>query len=46
LEAVPGVAVEQVAIGSAVVEYDAATVDAQRIRQAVEDEGYAVTASA
>lgn len=46
LEAVPGVAVENVAIGSAVVEYDAAVVDASRITAAVEEEGYAVTATA
>jgi copper chaperone len=45
LEAVPGVSVENVAIGSAVVEFDAQVISADVVRQAVEDEGYAVTAS-
>lgn len=46
LEAVPGVSVETVALGSAVVEYDPNAVTTDTIRQAVEDEGYAVTATA
>ena len=46
LEAMRGVTVEQVALGSAVVEYDAAAVTADKIRQAVGEEGYAVTATA
>ncbi len=45
LEAVPGVSVDEVAIGTAVVEFDASATDAARIQQAVEDEGYAVLAA-
>ncbi|MBI3791155.1 MAG: heavy-metal-associated domain-containing protein [Gemmatimonadetes bacterium] len=40
LAAVPGVQVDAVAIGTAVVQYDPATVTAERIAQAVADEGY------
>ncbi len=45
LEATPGVQVEQVAIGSAAVHYDADTVTPERIAQAVTDEGYAAVVS-
>ena len=43
LEAVPGVMVEQLAIGSATVAYDEAATNADAIAQAVDDEGYPVT---
>ena len=43
LEAVPGVTVEQLAIGSATVAYDEAATNADAIAQAVDDEGYPVT---
>lgn len=46
LQAVPGVEVERVAIGSAVVRYDAATVAPGRIAQAVTDDGYATVVAA
>ena len=46
LKAVPGVEVERVAIGSAVVRYDAATVAPSRIAQAVTDDGYAAVVAA
>ena len=36
--------VEQVKIGGATVAYDPASISPARIRQAVEDQGYAVTA--
>lgn len=42
LKALDGVQVEQVQIGSAVVSYDPGTVSPDRIREAVEDEGYGV----
>lgn len=42
LESVDGVKVEQVAIGSAVVDFDPAVTSPARIAQAVSDEGYAV----
>ncbi|HEX2779966.1 MAG TPA: cation transporter [Gemmatimonadaceae bacterium] len=42
LKGVNGVTVEQVAIGSATVSFDPAKTPADRITQAVEDEGYAV----
>ena len=45
LKALDGVAVEQVAIGSATVSYDPATTTPDRIAEAVEDEGYTVTAT-
>lgn len=41
-----GVQVEQVQVGSAVVNYDEARVTPARITEAVEDEGYAVTTAA
>lgn len=40
LEDVPGVAVRQVTIGSAEVDYDPAEVPEQKILDAVGDEGY------
>ena len=40
LEAIPGVAVRQVAIGSAELDYDPAAATAQAILDAVDDEGY------
>ena len=45
LDAVPGVEVEAVAIGSARVRFDERQASRSRITQAVVDEGYAVTAS-
>lgn len=45
LKALEGVQVEQVAIGSATVSYDPATITPQRIAEAVEDEGYQVAAT-
>ena len=44
LKALDGVAVENVAIGKATVSYDPATVSTSRIAQAIESEGYGVTA--
>jgi len=41
LQAVDGVEVREVQVGSARVAYDPATVKADRITQAIEDEGYA-----
>ena len=46
LEGVNGVAVDQVAIGSATVRYDATATSAEHIKQAVEAEGYPVTSAA
>lgn len=46
LEGVNGVAVDQVAIGSATVRYDATATSADQIKQAVEAEGYPVTSAA
>ena len=43
LKALDGVAVEQVAIGTATVQYDPAATSVDRLRDAVEDEGYQVT---
>jgi copper chaperone CopZ len=45
LDAVPGVEVETVAIGSATVRFDEQQLDRARITQAVVDEGYEVTAA-
>jgi copper chaperone len=45
LDALPGVTVEQVTIGRAVVQYDAAQATADRIVQAVTDEGYEAVAT-
>lgn len=45
LQGVPGVEVEQVAVGSAVVAYDPDRVSPEAIARAVADEGYQVTAS-
>lgn len=42
LEGVPGVTVEEVEIGTARVGYDDAQVRVEQIRDAVEEEGYAV----
>lgn len=44
LESLDGVKVEQVRIGSAVVQYDPAKVTPDAMREAVADEGYEVTA--
>lgn len=46
LSEIEGVKVEQVKIGSAVVQFDAAKVSASKIAEAVEDAGYAVVESA
>lgn len=43
LKGLDGVAVEQVAIGTATISYDPATTSVDRLRDAVEDEGYQVT---
>ena len=40
-----GVTVEQVGIGAASVSFDPAATSRERIAQAIEDEGYAVTAT-
>lgn len=45
LAGVEGVQVEQVAVGRAVVSFDPASTSAERIAQAVADEGYAVVAT-
>ena len=45
LQALAGVEVEQVQVGSAVVRYDEGAVTPARIAQAVEDGGYAVVAT-
>ena len=45
LKSLDGVAVEQVAIGTATVQYDPASTTGDRLRGAVEDEGYQVTAT-
>jgi copper chaperone len=44
LKELAGVTVEQVKVGEATVSFDPATVTASRIQQAVESEGYGVTA--
>lgn len=46
LTAIPGVEVDSVSIGSATVHFDETAVQADRLKQAVEEEGYAVTAVA
>ena len=46
LRGLEGVQVEQVTVGAATVAYDPATTSADRIAEAIEDEGYAVTATA
>ena len=46
LKNIDGVTVEQVAIGSATVSYDPATTPAERITDAIEDEGYSVVETA
>jgi copper chaperone CopZ len=45
LEKVPGVDVEQVEIGSATIAFDPASTNEKLVAQAIEDEGYAVTAT-
>ena len=45
LKGVEGIRVEDVRIGSATVSYDSAAIPADRITQAVEDEGYSVVAT-
>lgn len=42
LRNLPGIEVEQVAVGSAVVGYDPASVTPEQIEQVVTEEGYAV----
>ena len=46
LEALEGVRVEEVKVGRATVAYDGAAASEERITRAIEDEGYAVTATA
>lgn len=43
LKGVEGVGKAEVAIGSAVVEYDPAKANLERLRDVIEDQGYAVT---
>lgn len=45
LTSLEGVQVEQVAVGSAAVAFDPASVSAQQIVDAIEDAGYQVTAT-
>jgi copper chaperone len=45
LKTIDGVTVEQVTIGQATVSHDPATVPTDRITQAIESEGYGVTAT-
>lgn len=45
LEALPGVTVEEVSIGKALVEVDDATTPVSAVAQAVEDAGYEVLAT-
>lgn len=42
LKSLPGVQVEQVGIGSAVVAYDPAAVEPEQIEEAISEEGYEV----
>ena len=44
LKGLAGVTVEQVKVGEATVSFDPAAVSSARIRQAIESEGYGVTA--
>jgi len=43
LRRTPGVEVTQVEIGSADIQYDAATVSAERIAEVIADEGYSAS---
>jgi copper chaperone len=45
LKSLDGVAVEQVAVGTATVQYDPASTSIDRLKDAVEDEGYQVTSA-
>ncbi len=45
LQQTEGVTVQQVAIGSATVEFDADRIDVAKIAQIIDDAGYQVTAS-
>lgn len=45
LKELAGVTVEQVRIGQATVSYDPATASTAQIAQAIQDEGYSVTAT-
>lgn len=45
LKGLDGVAVEQVAVGTATVQYDPAATSIDRLKDAVEDEGYQVTST-
>lgn len=45
LEALPGVKVDEVAVGSAIVELDESATPPQAVADAIEDAGYAVIAS-
>ena len=44
LESLPGVAVQQVTVGTAAMTYDESATSAATIRDAIEDAGYTVTA--
>ncbi|MCC7195971.1 MAG: heavy-metal-associated domain-containing protein [Gemmatimonadaceae bacterium] len=46
LGALPGVAVDKVEVGSATVTFDPGATPAERVRRAVEDEGYRVVGAA
>ena len=46
LGAVPGVEVDKVEIGSAIVRFDPSTVHVERLKDVVEDEGYEVLETA
>jgi copper chaperone len=46
LDSVEGVTVEQVAIGTATVDYDPAIASAEKIAEAVKEAGYMVTQAA
>ena len=45
LKELDGVAVEQVTVGTARVDYDAATASPEQITRAIEDEGYRVVSA-
>jgi copper chaperone len=45
LQAIEGVEIEEVKVGAATVAFDPSATSAERLRQAVEEEGYAVVAA-
>jgi copper chaperone len=45
LESLDGVRVQKVEVGAAAFEYDPAATTEERIKQAIEDQGYSVTAT-